>query len=158
MPDDRMNNPTRYPAVEEAVQDATRIVIPSDPFAVRHGLKSLFQSLLLQKLDEANRGKAEIVLAEALNNIVEHAYADGKGEIELTICLNRQGLNCKIVDHGAPMPDGALPSGVLGSPDDLPEGGFGWHLIRTLSEDLSYARVAGQNQLTFRLTTEQSVA
>lgn len=155
---DPLDGPARLAAIHEATPDATRIVIPSDPLAVRQGLKALFESLLLRQLDEANRGKAEIVLAEALNNIVEHAYADGKGEIELTICLNRQGLKCRIVDHGAPMPDGALPSGTLTSPDDLPEGGFGWHLIRTLSEDLRYARVAGQNQLTFLLTTEQSAA
>jgi serine/threonine-protein kinase RsbW len=139
-------------------QDATRIVIPSDPMAVRQGLKSLFESLLLRQLDMADRGKAEIVLAEALNNIVEHAYADGTGEIELTICLNQRGLTCRIVDHGAPMPQEVLPAGHLATPESLPEGGFGWHLIRTLSEDLRYARVAGQNQLTFRLNTEQSIA
>jgi serine/threonine-protein kinase RsbW len=143
-------------SIQEATPDATRLLIPSDPIAVRHGLKSLFESLLLQKLDEDNRGKAEIVLAEALNNIVEHAYADGTGEIELTIRLNRQGLVCRIVDHGVAMPNGALPSGNLTSPEDLPEGGFGWHLIRLLAEDLRYARVAGQNELTFRLATEQS--
>jgi serine/threonine-protein kinase RsbW len=142
----------------KAVPDQTRIVISSDPMAVRQGLKSLFQSLLLKGLEEVDCGKAEIVLAEALNNIVEHAYADGTGEIELTICVNRQGLDCRIVDHGAPMPDGALPAGILAAPEDLPEGGFGWSLIRALSEDLRYARVAGQNQLTFRLTTEQSSA
>jgi serine/threonine-protein kinase RsbW len=136
-------------------KDATTITISPDPIGVRQGLKALFESLLLRQLDDANRGKAEIVLAEALNNIVEHAYADGGGEIELTIRLNRQGLNCRIVDHGAPMPDGALPIGRLAAPEDLPEGGFGWHLIRTLAEDLRYARVAGQNQLTFLLSTEQ---
>lgn len=144
------------PNANPPTSDATRIVIPSDPIAVRQGLKSLFESLLLQRLEESDRGKAEIVLAEALNNIVEHAYADGVGEIELTISVNRQGLECRIVDHGAPMPDDALPRGTLAAPEDLPEGGFGWYLIRALSEDLRYARVAGRNQLTFRLTTEQS--
>jgi serine/threonine-protein kinase RsbW len=141
---------------EDTGQNAARIVIPSDPMAVRHGLAALFESLLLRQLDEANRGKAEIVLAEALNNIVEHAYADGAGEIELTIRLNSHGLNCRIVDQGAPMPEGALPHGHLAPADDMPEGGFGWNLIRTLSEDLSYNRVEGRNLLTFRLTTEQS--
>lgn len=143
---------------EDTGQDAARIVIASDPMAVRQGLAALFESLLLRRLDDANRGKAEIVLAEALNNIVEHAYADGSGEIELTIRLNSRGLNCRIVDQGAPMPKGALPRGQLAPADDLPEGGFGWYLIRTLSEDLSYSRIEGQNQLTFRLTTEQSLA
>lgn len=152
---DRGRTPAR---VQQTMPVAARILIPSDPIAVRQGLKSLFESLLLRRLDDTDRGKAEIVLAEALNNIVEHAYADGTGEIELTICLNRRGLNCRIIDHGAPMPGGAMPGGVLTAPEDFPEGGFGWHLIRTLSEDLRYARVAGRNQLTFRLATEQSTA
>jgi serine/threonine-protein kinase RsbW len=134
----------------------THMVIPSDPLSVRHGLKSLFESLLLRQLDDEDRGKAEIVLAEALNNIVEHAYAGGDGQIELTIRVNGQGLNIRIVDHGVPMPDNSLPSGILGDPADLPEGGFGWYLIRTLSEDLAYHRLEGRNLLTFRLTTEQS--
>jgi serine/threonine-protein kinase RsbW len=155
MPGDRAGMPAQR---DPGLPDATRIVIPSDPVAVRQGLESLFQSLLLRQLDDADRGKAEIVLAEALNNIVEHAYADGTGEIELTIRVNRQGLDCRIVDHGAPMPNETLPSGLLAAPETLPEGGFGWHLIRALSQDLRYARVAGQNQLTFRLTTEQSAA
>lgn len=141
---------------EATAQDAARIVIPSDPLAVRHGLKALFESLLLQQLDAANRDKAEIVLAEALNNIVEHAYAGGTGDIELTIRLNCRGLTCRIVDKGAPMPDISLPAGHLAPAGDLPEGGFGWYLIRALSEDLTYARIEGQNLLTFRLSTEQS--
>ena len=148
------SDPDRH-APGRTPQQATRIVIPSDPLAIRHGLKSLFESLLLRNLTQANRGKAEIVLAEALNNIVEHAYADATGEIELTIRLNRHGLNCRIVDHGAPMPNGTLPSGTLMPTDALPEGGFGWHLIRALADNLNYARVADQNELTFLLTTEQ---
>ncbi|MES2142769.1 MAG: ATP-binding protein [Pseudomonadota bacterium] len=149
---------TGQPPVQSSLPAATRIVIPSDPVAVQQGLKALFDTLLLRQLDEADRGRAELVLAEALNNIVEHAYAEAGGEIELTLCLNGQGLNCRIVDHGAPMPGEALPQGILDAPEDLPEGGFGWYLIRTLAEDLRYARVADQNQLTFRLTTEQSAA
>lgn len=138
------------------IADAAHIVIASDPVAVRLGLRELFGSLLLRQLEEADRGRAEIVLAEALNNIVEHAYADSQGEIELTIRLNGKGLSCKIIDHGLPMPGNALPSGTLNDPADMHEGGFGWHLIRSLSQDLRYHRVKGQNQLTFSLSTEQS--
>ena len=44
----------------------------------------------------------------------------------------------------------------LGAVEDLPEGGFGWHVIRTLSKDLHYRRENGRNQLSFRLDTTQS--
>jgi serine/threonine-protein kinase RsbW len=49
------------------------------------------------------------------------------------------------------MPGGKLPEGGLPevAPPDFPEGGFGWHLIRSLTADLTYARRAGQNRLSF---------
>ena len=138
-----------------------RIVIPSDPVAVRDALHALFDTLLLRSLPDAERGTAEIVLAEALNNIVEHAYAMNQGEIELTLHLSQSELACRITDSGAPMPSDQLPEGLLtplSPPDDLPEGGFGWFLIRTLARDLHYRRIDGQNQLSFRLNAGQTAA
>ena len=35
--------------------------------------------------------------------------------------------------------------------EELPEGGFGWDLIRQLTTGLAYARVEGRNELTFRM-------
>ncbi len=139
--------------------DCTRIVIPADPAAVREGLRALFDTLLLRGLAAAERGTAEIVLAEALNNIVEHAYARNSGKIELTLQLHCAELVCQIEDQGEAMPGEVLPKGLLPlivSQDDLPEGGFGWHLIRALSRDLHYRRVGGRNQLSFRLDVGQS--
>ena len=137
----------------------TRIVIPADPAAVREGLRALFDTLLLRGLPAAERGTAEIVLAEALNNIVEHAYARDSGRIELTLQLHQSELVCRIEDQGAAMPGDRLPDGNLRAitgTDDLPEGGFGWHLIRTLSRDLHYRRIDGRNQLSFRLDAGRS--
>ncbi|GLS85817.1 ATPase [Cypionkella aquatica] len=138
-----------------------RLTIPGRQTAVRDGLRDLLDTLLLQSLPEDGRGTAEIVLAEALNNIVEHAYAHHDGEIEITLQLRQNELLCRISDTGLPMPDGKLPSGVLaplGAFEDLPEGGFGWHLIRSLTKDLTYSRDNGRNLLSFRLDTQQSPA
>lgn len=89
-----------------------------------------------------------------LNNVAEHAYAGGPGQIEVTLALCRAGLSCTVVDAGLAMPGGALPLGVLVDTADLaladlPEGGFGWHLIRSLTSDLNYARDRGHNHLSF---------
>lgn len=143
----------------EGIQTALRLTFPGDADAVRLGLEAMRDSPLLRALPEADRGTAEIVLAEALNNIVEHAYAQHAGEIE--VCLHRQpfGLTCQIIDSGLPMPDGTPPAGALPplcEITDLPEGGWGWFLIRSLSQDLTYQREAGRNLLSFRLKGEQS--
>lgn len=139
-----------------AGEGLARIVIPADPMAVRDGLQALFDTLLLRSLHDDARGTAEVVLAEALNNIVEHAYACAGGEIELTLRLNGADLTCRITDSGRPMPGHRLPEGRPAPPECLAEGGYGWHLIRSLSRDLAYDRVEGRNRLSFRLETGQT--
>ena len=39
--------------------------------------------------------------------------------------------------------------------DDLPEGGFGWHLIRSLARDLAYVRRQDLNTFSFRVDASQ---
>ena len=134
----------------------TRITIDSEPLAVRKALVQLFDSLLLSSLPEDRRHSAEIVLAEVLNNVVEHAYADGRGEIELSLEVSRGRLTCQVADCGAPMPHGELPPAQAELPfpeTPPPEGGYGWSMIRTLASDLEYLRNDGVNVLRFRLDT-----
>jgi serine/threonine-protein kinase RsbW len=122
-------------------------------------LRRLFDGQPLRLLSEDDRGTAEIVLSEALNNIVEHAYAAHRGQIEVCVRVVRGALICTVIDQGLPMPGESLPEGRLPEVrgvEDLPEGGFGWHLIRTLSSDLAYSRVNGRNELRFRLITAAS--
>ena len=140
----------------EPASAETQLVIASDALAVRAALHHLFTGHTLKLLAASDRGAAEILLAEVLNNVVEHAYANLDGRIEMTIRVEDGSLICMIVDHGESMPAcmlcGDLPSL---SPDDLPEGGFGWHLIRTLASDLEYRRNDNRNELSFRLISGQ---
>ncbi|MDR7123258.1 ATP-binding protein [Pseudotabrizicola sp. 4114] len=136
----------------------TRIIINADPIAVRQALGALFDQLMAGRMSADARDAAQIVLAEALNNIVEHAYAQGPGEIELTIDISARGLTCRIMDAGQPLPGVGVPVGELAPllpGEDLPEGGFGWHLIRSLSEDLNYRREGERNFLSFRISAQQ---
>ena len=130
-----------------------RLVIPAEAGAVRQALQAACDTLLLRSLTEDARGTVQVVIAEALNNIVEHAYSTGEGEIELSLKRKDGKLSVLITDRGHPMPGGHLREGRLPEPDpaDLPEGGFGWFLIRSLSQDLRYCRSEGRNHLFFRL-------
>jgi serine/threonine-protein kinase RsbW len=135
-----------------------RHVINGDLCSVREGLMSLAASAPLCDLSPDDRGTAELVLAEVLNNIVKYAYPGTPGPIELWLGHDAAGLACRIVDQGLGMPDGnppvgSLPGGIDGPVDGLPEGGFGWYLIRTLASDLHYQRQDGQNRLSFTLPT-----
>lgn len=127
-----------------------------DPISVREGLRQALATAPLSMLNPADRSTAEIVLAEVLNNVVEHAYASGTGPIRLWLEHAPGRLCCRIEDEGAPMPGGQLPAGRLPAATELAEGGFGWHLIRTLALDLRYERAGQTNRLHFDLPAEQS--
>lgn len=139
-----------------------QLAIPATFDAVREALETLMAGPILAEVPEDGRGMAELVLAEAMNNIVEHAYADtGMGEITLTLWQSQGEVACRITDRGASMPDAVLPIGKLadhGETEELPEGGFGWYLIRTLARDLRYARLGTLNELTFVLGGTQSLS
>lgn len=127
-------------------------ILSSSPDAISEGLEGLFGCDPLARLTEDSRGTVEIVLAEVLNNVVEHAYASFPGQIAVSITRGDGYLFFRMVDDGLPMPGGVAPGGKLAGArnfQDLPEGGFGWHLIRTLSQDLTYVRDGNQNVLTF---------
>lgn len=128
--------------------------IPGEPGAVRAALRQILGTPALAGLGAEGRGTVELVLAEVLNNIVEHAYGAGGGTIEIVLRPGPAGLDCRIADAGGPMPGGALPPGLppdLTPGGDLPEGGFGWHLIRSLTTGLAYRREGGRNLISFHL-------
>lgn len=141
---------------------ALRLAIDATAMAVREGLRQMLDAAPLRHLSDDARGTAEIVLAEVLNNIVEHAYARWPGTIELTIGDGPAGILCRVEDSGLPMPGGVRPAGLTppGPPyappplAEYPEGGFGWHLILSLSLTPEYRRIGDRNRLTFGLATK----
>ena len=132
-----------------------RLVFPASPAAVRDSLARMLAAPPLRDLSPDARGTAELVLAEVLNNVAEHAYAEGPGQVAVTLTPVAAGVFCLVEDQGSPMPGGHLPKGRLPAVEpgmtDLPEGGFGWHLIRSLTRDLTYLRSGGCNRLSFLL-------
>jgi serine/threonine-protein kinase RsbW len=129
------------------------LAFPAGPEEVRLALGRINSSLAALGIGSDAMGRVELVLAEVLNNVVEHAYAQMCGEIALQLAQCDNALSCRVADGGCPMPGGQLPSGRLSLDEaaELPEGGFGWHLIRSLAEDLRYMHTGGQNVLTFRI-------
>lgn len=97
----------------------------------------------------------ELVLAEVLTNVVRHACQDRPGhDIDLVLRHRTGGLLVLIRDDGVPMPGGTPPEGRAQAPDDLPEGGFGWGLIRMLTRDIRYRHRHGRNRIGFVIPFE----
>jgi serine/threonine-protein kinase RsbW len=125
----------------------------AEPNAVRDALRRAVARFARRIPDDA-AGALELALAEVLNNIVEHAYAGlPPGPVEILLRLGDEKLECRVVDHGHPMPGLMLPNGEMQpigeTVDDLPEGGWGWALIKMLTTSLCYTRNRNANQLSF---------
>lgn len=141
----------------------------SDPLAVASVIGALsdhFRQFHLQPDDFSN---IEIVLSEIINNINEHAYCGAtERPIEIHAALEGNRVCFRLTDRGAEMPNGCIPA--CKKPDQnvppeqnvppdqnvaiaqLPEGGFGWSLIQSIACNLRYARIDGENHLSFRVT------
>ena len=143
-------------ACGENVGKCLQIVFPGDPLAVRGALKTAMEFLRQLEISQDECGPVELVMAEAINNVIEHAYEGGShGIVELSIEYRAGALLFVILDDGLPMPDGDAPTGhkhdLTCEVEDLPEGGFGWFLIRELTQDLRYTRTGSRNRLEFNI-------
>ncbi|MEO1536971.1 MAG: ATP-binding protein [Pseudomonadota bacterium] len=133
---------------------------PPDYRWVRRVIHELEDDLIANGVGASDVGSIAIVLAEALNNVVEHAFeSQEEQDIRLIVRARRRSLLFEIRDKGRPMPDGRAPGGhnpmsEIRHFEALPEGGYGWFLIRELVQDLVYDRQNGENILFFRLKLE----
>jgi serine/threonine-protein kinase RsbW len=123
---------------------------------VRLALQRLRQVLTDQGICDDDAGRTEIVLAEVLNNIVEHAFSGRTDRgIQIDVVADDGHLRIAVTDEGQPMPRSLLPHNMLtpnpSEYDTLPEGGFGWFMIRDLAKDLAYSRCGGRNHLSFAM-------
>ena len=128
------------------------------PDAVRDALSRLVAALvqagpaMTATIDTA---ACEIVLAEVLNNIAEHAYAEvAGGPVRVRAASTPCGIIFEVEDRGPSLPPALLVPPPEPSPDgsdvgSLAEGGYGWFMIHSLTRDLKHRRVRGWNRLQF---------
>lgn len=131
---------------------------------VRFSISSSFNNVAVLAEDVSNHCKSHslgdpetvdtlrLCIAEALNNIVEHAYEGVEGKpIYADVRFNPKSYEIMLIDEGQPMPGGHVPSGEvdfdLDDFDALPEGGFGWMLIHSQMDAVDYERRDGCNVL-----------
>lgn len=94
-------------------------------------------------------GQLELIMVEAVNNVIEHAYQLESGnEVHVRVEYSPQEIHLIISDHGQTMPD-RLHSEArpMPNPEDLPEGGWGMGLIHLLADSIRYIRDARGNHL-----------
>jgi anti-anti-sigma factor len=105
-----------------------------------------------QGLNADLRRLAQLVLDEAVSNVIRYAYGGQTGQsLKVRLAVSGGEIVIQVEDGGAPfnplkhpMPD------LTGSLQDRPIGGLGIHLVRTLTDSVQYRRHDGHNILTMR--------
>lgn len=141
------------PAKPDATVEFSLSIAP-DFLAVRDSLRKLRDHFAPHLPAEA-MDMGELVTAEILNNIVEHAFADrdtSEVVLDLSSVLEKDRWTIEVRDNGRPMPGGTVPGAAMpefdpGRPSDLPEGGFGWALVQTLVDGVDYHHDGTFNQV-----------
>jgi serine/threonine-protein kinase RsbW len=105
----------------------------------------------------------EMAVDEACSNIIEHAYADCSGDIDLACRSSAPGaFEITIHDSGRSFNPDLVTAPNLGTPadlEDLNEGGLGLYFMRKLMDEVRFEMVAGQgNTLTMTKRSKQLAA
>jgi serine/threonine-protein kinase RsbW len=125
------------------------------PAGPRAALAALIADIGREGIAARARRDAEIVLAEVLNNIVEHAYGGRGGWVEATlryapgaiiVCL-RDGGRC----HAGPPPDAPGRRAHQAPGRGAAEGGYGLPIVRALARGMRHRRHGGVNRLELTL-------
>lgn len=140
-------------------------VLTATPSAIREALSDV-RNRFTKSANPDAIGRLELVLAEVLNNVTEHAVpqngnlpAKDLPTIHLSIARIERGFICAVADDGISLPDTCLQSRDLPKTEnsELCESGFGWFLIRALTQTLYYYREEQRNYLAFSVPLTQSV-
>jgi serine/threonine-protein kinase RsbW len=95
----------------------------------------------------------EMAVDEACSNIIEHAYADRSGDIDLACTSPARGaFEVVIHDDGHPFdPDSIAPPkvGASADVDELNEGGLGLYFMRKLMDEVRFEMAAGQGNTLY---------
>lgn len=126
------------------------LVSKSEVWHIRRTLEQVEEFLEDRGFSSDRIDDINLVLAEAMTNIVRHSNLDTTGEIRLSLSLEDGYMNCELVDTGVAF-DPASLGHTLPDPGKLKEGGYGWFIIRHLSQGVQYSHENGRNSLSFTL-------
>ena len=123
----------------------------STPDAVGPALDALESRLIEDGVSSEQVLEIRLLGEESITNVVKYA---GAASIELEVQVTREEIRIVLRDDGKPFdPASAKSPDLEVSLADRPLGGLGMHLIRSLSDEVSYTREEEQNVL--RLTKKR---
>jgi serine/threonine-protein kinase RsbW len=135
-----------------------RTAVPADPAQLGVLSEFLREFGSAAALAPTQVGTLELALEEIFLNIAMHGSEPGSApQVEVSLNLETDAVTMTIEDDGPQFDPLSLPPpDVTVSLADRKVGGLGVFLVRSLMDTVSYARVAGRNQLRMSKRLEGS--
>jgi anti-sigma regulatory factor (Ser/Thr protein kinase) len=126
------------------------ITTPANPDHLNRVLKEINAFAQQAGAAEDQVGQIELVLEELLVNIMNYAYPQDPGTIEIRYQLSQPSLlKLEILDHGVPFDPLSIPEvDTEATLEERSIGGLGIYLVRNIAEHIEYQRQDGKNMLT----------
>ncbi len=107
--------------------------------------------------DETLRFKVRLSVEEIAENIVNYAYNNGNGFVEITTTLDEVGmLTISFKDAGVPFnPLEKEDPDITLSLDERPVGGLGIFICKKMMDSVSYVFEDGCNNFTMKINTRK---
>ena len=128
---------------------ARRAAVPADAAQLSVLMRFLQESATAVGLDAAQVSTFELALEEIFMNIVMHGSRPGIApRVEVSLHRDAESVTMIVEDDGPQFDPLSLPPpDVTASLADRKVGGLGVFLVRKMMDSVSYARIAGRNQL-----------
>ncbi len=124
------------------------ITVPARLESLEGLVKSATGSALQSGLAGEGLYAVELATEEALVNVFKYAYPEGEGKVRLRCMEGGDRFVIEVTDWGIPFDTTAQPDlDVTASLERRPVGGLGIHLMKNMTDEISYKREDGQNTL-----------
>lgn len=99
--------------------------------------------------DVRKLNQVRLASEEALVNVINYAYPDKCGNIEIAYVKDDKGFLLEIIDWGTPFNPLLLPEPDIKSPmENRKIGGLGIYMVRSIMDRVDYRRDEDKNVLT----------
>ena len=128
---------------------ARRAAVPADAAQLTVLTRFLQEFAVAVALDAAQVSTFELALEEIFMNIVMHGSRPGLApRVQVSLDRDAESVTMTVEDDGPEFDPLSLPPpDVTASLADRKVGGLGVFLVRKMMDSVSYARIAGRNQL-----------
>jgi anti-sigma regulatory factor (Ser/Thr protein kinase) len=105
-----------------------------------------------QSLGKAVTFKLRLIVEELVLNLIDHAVDPKTDRIDLRIEVDPSRVILTVEDDSAPFDPHSAPAFDKAKPlEERAPRGMGLHLVRTMAENMAYARIDGRNRLRVML-------